>query len=60
MNYNKIKEVCEKKKIPINLYPDAELFSPVFEAVIDECCNIATQSGKPMIAKRIKEYFENE
>lgn len=53
----RIKELATKAGIPIKLYPDVELFEPLFKLIIDECCEIATTSGKPVIAKRIRDHL---
>lgn len=52
---DRIKELAEQSGIPISLYPDIKLYEPIFNLIIKECCDIAVHSGKPIIAKRIRE-----
>lgn len=56
----KIKEIAEQSGIHISLYPDIELYEPIFNLIIKECCDIAIHSGKPNIAKRIQERLISE
>lgn len=55
MMNDRIRELAEQAGIPIELYPDIDLYNPIFNLIIKECCDIATHSGKPIIAKRIQE-----
>lgn len=52
---DQLKVISSQHNIPLELYPDFELYEPILKMIVDECCEIAIASGKPIIAKRIRE-----